>query len=201
MSPAHTCSWRGGERCIDGRTGAEQTGVLGHNMRDPRGLQAVKWWISGAVLFGAVLVVVIPRKSVYAELSIDAPPATVWTAIVDTGSYGEWNPIFRSVEGVFAEGERVVISMRLEDGSFTAVEATVEEVIPGRKLRQRAGIPGLLTADHQWLLEETVTGTRVVQKEEYRGAGVIFYDPSYVQVLYREGLVELKLRIEGADDE
>ena len=88
-------------------------------------------------------------------------------------------------------------SMQLADGSFTPVEAVVEEMVPNQKLHQRAGFPGVLTADHQWLLVETPAGTRVIQHEEYRGVGVLFYDPSYVQVLYAEGLTALKARLEG----
>ena len=158
----------------------------------------MKWWIVGAVLLvWLLLAILLPRKSVHAELLINAPAAAVWAVIVDPTSYGEWNPIFKSVEGTFAKGARMAISMRLEDGSFTPVEAVVEEMVPNQKLHQRAGFPGVLTADHQWLLEETPEGTRIIQHEEYRGVGVLFYDPSYVQVLYAEGLAALKARLEG----
>lgn len=153
--------------------------------------------VGGVLLLGVALAVWLPRKSVHAELVIDAPPSVVWAAIVDTASYGEWNPIFETVDGTFAEGATMSISMQLEDGSFTPVEAVVEEMVPNQKLHQRAGFPGVLTANHQWLLEATAAGTRVIQHEEYRGVGVLFYDPSYVQVLYAEGLAALKVRIEG----
>ena len=158
----------------------------------------MKWLIVGIVLVVVLaLAALLPRKSVHAALVIDAAPAEVWAALTDTASYGEWNPIFESVEGTFAEGASMAISMQLADGSFTPVEAVVEEMVPNQKLHQRAGFPGVLTADHQWLLEETPVGTRVTQHEEYRGVGVLFYDPSYVQVLYAEGLTALQARLEG----
>ena len=153
--------------------------------------------IGGALLLVLVLAVLLPRKSVHAELVVSAPPADIWAVITDTSTYGTWNPIFESVEGTFVEGATMTISMQLEDGSFTPVEAVVEAMVPNQKLHQRAGFPGVLTADHQWLLEETPAGTRVIQHEEYRGVGVLFYDPSYVQVLYAEGLAALKSRLEG----
>ena len=155
------------------------------------------WMIVAALLVVVVLAVLLPRKSVHAELVIDASPEEVWAVITNTATYGEWNPIFESVAGTFAEGETMAISMQLEDGSFTPVEAVVEAMVPNRELHQRAGFPGVLTADHQWLLQETPDGTRVIQHEEYRGVGVLFYDPAYVQVLYAEGLAALKLRLEG----
>ena len=158
----------------------------------------MKWLIIGAVLIIVLaLAVLLPRKSVHAELVIQAEPAEVWAAVTDTASYGEWNPIFRSVTGSFAPGAVMEVSMQTSDGSFVAVEAVVEEMVPNRLLHQRAGMTGVLTADHQWLLEEDPAGTRVIQHEEYRGIGVPFYDPSYVEVLYAEGLAALKARLEG----
>ncbi len=160
----------------------------------------MKFWIAGGVLLlGVALAVLLPRKSVHAELVIDASPADVWAAITNTAAYAEWNPIFRSVEGAFSEGATMAISMRLEDGSVTPVEAVVVEMVPNELLHQRAGFPGVLTADHQWLLEDTAGGTRVVQHEEYRGVGVLFYNPAYVQDLYAEGLAALKSKVEGGE--
>ncbi len=155
------------------------------------------WLVGGVLLLAAVLAVLLPRKSIHAELEIAAPPSDVWSVITDTSTYGSWNPIFETVAGTFAEGATMTISMQLEDGSFTPVEAVVEEMIPNEKLHQRAGFPGVLTADHEWRLERTAAGTRVIQHEEYRGVGVLFYDPSYVEVLYAEGLAALKIRLEG----
>ena len=158
----------------------------------------MKYIVAGGVLLLIlVAAVLLPRKSVHAELIINGSPSEVWAKIMETASYGEWNPIFVAVEGVFAEGARMRVEMRLSDGSTTPVEALVEELVPEQKLHQRAGMAGVLTADHLWLLEDVPEGTRVVQHEEYRGIGVLFYDPAYVQVLYQQGLAALKSRLEG----
>ncbi len=158
----------------------------------------MKWpivLIAAGLLLAAL--VFLPRKSVHAELLIRAEPMDLWATITDPTSYSEWNPIFQTVDGVFAEGATMKISMRLADGSFAPVEAVVERMVPDNELHQRAGIPGILTADHRWLLEPASEGTRVIQQEVYRGIGALFYDPSYVEVLYREGLAALKHRHEG----
>ena len=160
----------------------------------------MKWIVVGALLL-VVLVAgaVLPRKSVHAELIIEAAPSEVWRQITDTASYGEWNPIFVSVAGVFREGAKIQLDMRTEDGSTVPVEAFVEEFVPEQKLHQHAGMTGVLTADHFWLVEPVPQGTRVVQHEEYRGIGVLFWDPGYVQTLYEEGLAVLKIRLEGVN--
>ena len=158
----------------------------------------MKWIIVAAVAVAAVLAAaILPRKSVHAELVIGVPPAVIWNALIDGSGYGDWNPIFTRVDGVFAEGATMTLSMTTSDGGSTDIEVIVEEMIPNQKLHQSAGIPGVLTANHQWLVEEVSLGTRVTQHEEYRGVGVLLYDPAYVQDLYQQGLENLKERLEG----
>lgn len=158
----------------------------------------MKWLVVSTVVVLAVLTAVLmPRKSVHAEIVIEVAPSAVWNALMDTSSYVDWNPIFTSVDGVFAEGAKMALSMTTSDGGSTDIEVVVREMIPDRKLHQAAGIPGVLTANHQWLIEESTQGTRVTQHEEYRGVGVLFYDPAYVQNLYQQGLANLKKRLEG----
>ena len=157
----------------------------------------MKWLIVAAIVVVVVAALaLLPRKSVHAEALIDAAPDVVWEALMDTASYGEWNPIFTQVRGVFAEGATMQLTMTTADGGSTQLDVYVAEMVPNQKLNQTAGVPGVLTADHQWLIEATTQGTRVVQHEEYRGAGVLFYDPAYVQNLYQDGLVALKRRLE-----
>jgi len=140
------------------------------------------------LLFAAAI---LPSKSVHAELVI-----VVWNALMDSSGYGDWIPIFTRVDGVFAEGAIMALSMTTSDGGSTDIEVVVKEMIPNQKLHQSAGIPGVLTANHQWLVEEIPEGTRVTQHEEYRGVGVLFYDPAYVQDFYQQGMENLKKRLE-----
>ena len=37
----------------------------------------------------------------------------------------------------------------------------------------------------------------MVQRETYRGVGVLFYDPAHVELLYLEGLHHLSERLTG----
>ena len=150
------------------------------------------------VILLLVLAALIPKKSVQAEVYTDATPAEVWQALMDTASYGEWNPIFTAVRGRFREGGTMGLTMTLEGGSSSELETQVMVLETDRLLNQTAGIPGVLTANHSWIIEPTAQGTRVIQFETYRGIGVWFYDPSYVQVLYQQGLDALKTRLQSS---
>ncbi len=157
-----------------------------------------KWLILSlvaiSVLAGAVL---LPRKSAHAELMFQQPAEEVWAALMDTSVQSDWNPIFDSVEGVYGVGATMQYGMVTSDGSVVPVEARVIEMVPNKLLNQFGGYPGILTFDHQWILEATPEGTRVVQHEEYRGVGVLFVDVSYVPGLYQQGLVALRSRLDG----
>ena len=76
---------------------------------------------------------------------------------------------------------------RSPDGSVSSVTPTVRHLEEYAVLNQTGGIPGVLTFDHTWTLEAVEGGTRVVQYEEYRGIGVLFWNPGWVEAAYRRG--------------
>ena len=157
----------------------------------------MKWWIVGGVVLLLLAGTLLPRKSVRAELVIDASVEDIWAVIVDTASYGEWNPILVAVEGEFEEGATMNVSMKTSDGSVTPVTPVVKKLVVGEELNQFGGMRGVLTYDHHWFLEPTNGGTKVTQFEEYRGIGVLFWNPSWVQDAYQDGLLALQARLEG----
>ena len=53
------------------------------------------------------------------------------------------------------------------------------------QLNQYGGTPGILTFDHNYYLIPEDGGTRVIQKEEYNGIGVLFWDSGWVEGAYR----------------
>ncbi|MEM7084451.1 MAG: SRPBCC family protein [Pseudomonadota bacterium] len=146
-------------------------------------------WLIAVILLLVILAALafFSRKSVRAELAIAANPTEVGSTITDPDSYPSWNPILIEVNGRFIEGETLAVVMKNDDGSTTNVQAKARKVVPNSTLNQVGGIPGVLTFDHTWRLEETDEGTRVTQFEQYRGIGVLFWDPSSVQRAYAEG--------------
>ena len=85
--------------------------------------------------------------------------------------------------------------MRTADGGTTPVEPVVRRLVDGREINQFGGMPGILTFDHTWRLEPVAGGTRVTQHEEYRGIGVWFWNPAWVESAYQDGLVALEARL------
>ncbi len=144
---------------------------------------------------GLAALVLVGCKSVDAQLTIPAPPAQIWSVLMDGESYGEWNPVLVQVEGEFREGAKLRYQMMTESGEATEVEARVVELDPGRELNQAGGVWGILTFDHHWILEPVEGGTRVTQHEDYEGIGVLFFDPSWFEAAYGRGNRALRDRV------
>ena len=156
-------------------------------------------WLSLSLVAIALIAsaVLLPRKIVHAELVFRTAPGEVWAALMDTSVQSDWNPIFDSVEGVYEVGATIRYGMVTSDGSVTPVRSRVIEMVPNKLLNQFGGYPGIITFDHRWILEATPEGTRVVQREEYRGVGVLFVDVGYVPDMYQQGLVALRSRLDA----
>ena len=156
-----------------------------------------KWTIAaGLVLIVLAALAFFSRKSVRAELTIQADPQQVWAVLTDADSYRDWNPILVSVDGEFVEGRTLSVEMKNPDDSVTVVTPRVRRMVPNAELNQVGGVPGVLTFDHTWRLEAEDGGTRVTQFEEYRGIGVLFWDPAWVEAAYRRANENLRVRVE-----
>ena len=155
--------------------------------------------VAAAALLGVVAMAlsIFGHKQVHAELVVAASPEQVWSVLTDPAAYPEWHPVFVAVEGQYADGAELAYKLKDEKGKVSDVKATVRHFAPARELRQFGGIRGVLTFDHRWLLEPADGGTRVVQHEEYRGIGVWFWDPSWVEDAYQRAIEGLKARLEG----
>jgi hypothetical protein len=156
-------------------------------------------WVIAVVLILVVLILLalLGRKSVHAELTIQATPDEIWSVLTDTSSYPTWNPIFVEVRGEYREGATVDVGMKLPDGRVDDVKARVKKLVPGSELNQFGGVPGILTFDHTWKLEAVDGGTRITQFEEYRGIGVFFWDPAWVEEAYRQANINLRNTVES----
>ena len=155
-------------------------------------------WTVGALVVALVLggLALTGRKTVHAERVIPHSAGVIWAALMDTGRYGEWNPIFVSAEGLFEEGGTVRYQMKTPDGATTPVEPLVRRLASEQELNQFGGMRGVLTFDHTWRLEPVEGGTRVTQHEEYRGIGVWFWDPEWVEEAYGDALAALERHLE-----
>ena len=117
---------------------------------------------------------IFSNKTYRVERTISATPEAVWAILMDTAAYGEWNPVFVKVEGSYAAGGTVLNTFKDPSGKLFDVTNKVEALEPNRLLRQKGGFTGMLTFDHQWILEPVEDGTKVTQYEIDRGLYVWF---------------------------
>lgn len=152
------------------------------------------------IIFAALIAVVVGlgllvEKTFRAEVVIPAPPEAVWTVLMDTAAYGDWNPVFVGVDGAYTEGGDVLNHVAFPGGEIVEINAQVDTVTPNEALRQSGGVPLVLTFDHQWLLEPVDGGTRVTQYEVDRGIYLLFWDSSWVEPAYADTNQALSERV------
>ena len=138
---------------------------------------------------------IFSNKTYRVEQIISATPEEIWAVLMDTAAYGEWNPVFVKVEGSYAAGGTVLNTFKDPSGKLFDVTNKVEALEPNRLLRQKGGFTGVLTFDHQWLLEPAEGGTKVIQYEIDRGIYVWFWDDSWIVPKYTEVLQALEREV------
>ncbi|MBT3038158.1 MAG: SRPBCC domain-containing protein [Candidatus Thiodiazotropha sp. (ex Codakia orbicularis)] len=151
------------------------------------------------VLIALVIVLTVlylaGRKTFHAEIVIPASPDKVWEVLLDHESYQQWNPLLVPKEGKFAEGSKIVYQMTQPNGKQSEFPTTVISVEPQNLIKQYAGIPMILTADHEYRLVAVDGGTRVIQHEVDNGLAMLFWDSSWVQSSYEKVNEALKARV------
>lgn len=112
-----------------------------------------------------------PRDGFETEVFIAAPPATVWALLTDPAEHRALSPNLRRLEGHFAPGGRLLLTMGGPGGGEVTFHARVLAAEPGRELRWRGRLllPRLLDGEHYFLLAAVKGGTRLVQGERFRG--------------------------------
>lgn len=157
------------------------------------GILVSKWFL-GVVVLATVLTILylMGRKSVHAELTIPSDAQTVWSVLMDVPRHKEWNPVLIPQDGEFETGAKILYKMIQPGRESSQVEAKVVQVVEDKRLNQVGGIPGILTFNHTWSFEPVNGGTRVTQHEEYRGIGVVFWDPGWVERAYQHSLIALR---------
>lgn len=132
-----------------------------------------------------------------AETQINAPPEAVWEILSDAPGFQDWNPVHVKIEGEFREGQKVRVHLREPDGEINTFDSNVTSVVPAREIRQGGGFPGIFTFSHSFVLEPRNDGTHLVQREEFRGLGVMFIDMDWTQEAYESVNAALKERVEA----
>lgn len=146
-----------------------------------------------------LILFLIGRKSVNAEIVINAPTEEAWSVLTDINRVKEWNHVLIPIQGELKEGGKITYKFyQEENGKATTMEATVRKLIPDKLINQSGGISGVLTFNHTYSLKATEAGSIVRIEEKYRGIMVTFWNPQPVELAYRRLLEQLKERVEGA---
>ena len=135
------------------------------------------------------------HHEVYTETIIAAEPEEVWAVITDAPNYKNWNPVITNVVGTYAEGATIINTV-VEDGKKpTEIKSKVVKFEPPYHLNQFGGYRGIITFDHHYILEKVDAGTKVIQKEEYTGFYVNFWDSAWVEPAYQRVNEALKQEV------
>ncbi len=137
-------------------------------------------------------------KSIHTTIEIEAPPEEVWDVLVDFPEHARWNPLFASMTGEPVVGETLENAMRKEDGSAGLVfRPVVLDADPGRLLRWkgRLVLPGLFDGTHEFRIEPTESGCRLIHAEQFSGIlvplmGKVLRDTEAGFVAFNDALVE-----------
>jgi hypothetical protein len=146
-----------------------------------------------------------------ASVSIEAPIEQVWAVMLDTASYGEWNPFVERAEcDSTAVGEPIVLHVRWANGRTTTSPERISIVDPphdegGVRRATLAyvyeGLPaklGLVRGTrYQRLSQEPAGPTRYDTVEEFSGPLVRLAGPKRVEDGFRRHAEALKRRCEG----
>src|SRR5262245_32389545 len=106
-------------------------------------------------------------KRVETEIQIDAPPEAVWSVLADFNRM-DWNPMFASVTGKIATGERLKVVLR-KPRITLRTRITVMDRPRVLEWRGHAGIPGLVGGLHAFELAPANGGTRLLHHETFSG--------------------------------
>jgi hypothetical protein len=92
-------------------------------------------------------------REIATEIEIDASARDVWDALADFATYPRWNPFLLNVHGAPRAGERIRFWFELPRGFRAPACATVIKAESERELRWAGGLPGVLRAEHYFLIE------------------------------------------------
>jgi hypothetical protein len=108
-------------------------------------------------------------RSFEAASRIDAGPDRVWAALVDVGSWRDWDSGVDRVEGSVALGERLTVYATMIRNRPFAV--TVTEIRPGEAMRWRGGLPlGMAVIERTYHLDaQEDGGTVLTVREDHSG--------------------------------
>ena len=141
-------------------------------------------------------------REIQTEIEIAAPPEKVWSILVNVDNWNKWNPIINQASGVASVGSELTITMRGEDGKDGPKYMPIVTDYKEPKLfvwRAKMMSEFMFTNGRVFELEKTNSGTRLINKETFRGMLVpLFWSKlsSHVPLMLKEMNSALKKQVE-----
>lgn len=111
-------------------------------------------------------------KIVRTEITIDAPPQTVWSILDDLRRYPEWNRVLARIAGRTTVGRALDGEISFSDGSSFQFAPVISCIVGARELRWYSEVPGepVTRAEHFFILTPTANGgTHLLHCESFDG--------------------------------
>lgn len=96
-------------------------------------------------------------REIATEIEIDGSAQRIWDVLADFAAYPRWNPFLLKVDGAPEAAQRIRFWFELPRGFRAPACATVLKADRGRELRWAGSVPGLLRAEHYFVIERTST--------------------------------------------
>ena len=159
-----------------------------------RTIDYIKWGIPFLIIM-LIGLAVLGKKTFHTEIVVPFPPEDVWSVLMDTQRYGEWNPVAIKVDGEYKLGNQVKSQFVDPEGSILNITSTVKTFKPMKEIRQTGGLLGFLTFNHSWKLVPIEEDTLVIQHEVDQGLYMWFWDSSWIEPSYTKVNLALKDRL------
>lgn len=110
-------------------------------------------------------------RTITTQIEIAAPPAEIWSILMDFPAYGEWNPFIVDIQGSPAVGDRLRARLRPPGGRSMTFQPRVTENQEGRLFQWlgRLGVKGIFDGRHSFRIRPTDRGADFEQSEEFTG--------------------------------
>lgn len=119
--------------------------------------------------------------------------------LIDFAKYGEWNPFIKRVQGEAKEGAKLQIHLTTPAGRNRTYDPKVTRVQPEKELRWLGKVPGFLSGEHIFAIEDMESGrVKFVNREIFGGMlSSFFKDTDDVKAGFEEMNKALKARSEA----
>lgn len=143
-----------------------------------------------------------PKKYIYTEIRIEAPPEAVWQVLANNQRYPEWNPYHVRVDGELKEGNELEVEIHKPNGQQLVIHPHVMRIELHKRLDWGGGIGGIFTGKHSFRLYDIsvenseCVHTQLIQDETFAGIVLPFLELDAIQEGYKAMNQALKKRVE-----